>query len=159
MELEDAARVGLPPAVDELVVVTDDEQAAVRPREQVHEGKLRSVEVLELVHQHVVEPALDERAVSAVGEHVGDGEVDLVVEGLQSGGGLSASVLRVDGREGDGDDRRLGDALDPDLDVAHGLESGPHAREAVHEGADRVAAAPRLEVAERHSGGLHGPRP
>ncbi len=104
MELEDAARVGLPPAVDELVVVTHDEQAAVRPREQIHEGQLRSVEVLELVHQHVVEAALDEVAVSAVGEHVGDGEVDLVVEGLQPGGSLSASVLRVGGREGDGDD-------------------------------------------------------
>ena len=56
VELEDAARVGLPPAVDELVVVADHEQAAVRPREHVDEGQLGAVEVLELVHQHVVEP-------------------------------------------------------------------------------------------------------
>ena len=39
---------------------------------------------------------------------------------------------------------------------ADGLESGPDPREAVHEGADRVAAAARLELAERHAGGLHG---
>ncbi len=53
--------------------------------------------------------------------------------------------------------RRLGDALDLDLDAAHGLEGRAHAREAVHEGADRVAAAARLELAQRHAGGLHGP--
>ena len=133
MELEDAARVGLPPAVDELVVVADDEEPAMRPGEHVHERQLRPVEVLELVHQHVVEAPLDEGAVRGVGEHVGDGEVDLVVEGLQSGRGLGAHVLRVGGREGDGDDGRVGDALDLDVDLGDGLERGPHPGESVHE--------------------------
>ena len=127
MELEDAARVGLPPAVDELVVVAHDEEPAVRPGEHVHERQLRSVEVLELVHQHVVEPPLDEGAVRGVGEHVGDGEVDLVVEGLQPGRGLGAHVLRVGGRERDGDDGRVGDALDLDVDLVDGLERGADA--------------------------------
>ena len=157
VELEDAARVGLPPAVDELVVVAHDEEPAMRPGEHVHERQLRPVEVLELVHQHVVEPSLDEGAVRGIGEHVGDGEVDLVVEGLQTGRGLGAHVLRVGGRERDGDDGRVGDALDLDVDVGDGLERGPDPGQPLHERADWVAAAPRLELAQGHAGGLHGP--
>ena len=158
MELEDAARVGLPPAVDELVVVADHEQPAVRPREHVDERQLGAVEVLELVDQHVLEPSLDEGAVRRVGQQVGDGEVDLVVEGLQPGRRLRADVLGVRGRERDDDDGRVADALDLDLDLRDRFERGAHPREAVHEGADRVAAAARLELAQRHAGRLHGAR-
>ena len=157
MELEDAARVGLPPAVDELVVVADDEEPAIRPGEHVHERQLRPVEILEFVHQHVVEPPLDEGPVRGIGEHVGDGEVDLVVEGLESRRGLGAHVLRVGGRERDGDDGRVGDALDLDVDLGDGLERCPDPGQSLHEAADRVAASPWLQIAEGDAGGLHGP--
>ena len=158
MELEDAARVGLPPAVDELVVVADDEEAPVRPREHVHQRELRAVEVLELVHQHVVEPLLDEGAVRGVGQHVGDGEVDLVVEGLRAGRPLGAGELGVGRREGELDERRLGEALEGDLDLVGWLEGGPDPGEGLEERADRVAAAARLELAQRDARGLHGAR-
>ena len=95
---------------------------------------------------------------AGVGEQVGDGEVDLVVERLQAGGRLGARVLRVRGGEGDGDDRRVGDALHADLHRLGRLERGAHAGEAAHEGADRVAAAARLELAQGDAGGLHRSR-
>ena len=158
VELEDAARVGLPPAVDELVVVTDHEQPPVRAGEHVHQRELGAVQVLELVDQHVVEARLDERAVARVGEHVRDREVDLVVERLEPGRGLRAGVLRVGGGEGQVEQRRVAQGLDADLDAGRGLERRAHAREALHEGADRVAAAARLELAQRDAGGLHGAR-
>ena len=158
MELEDAARVGLPPAVDELVVVADDEEPPVRPRQHVDEGELRSVQVLELVDQHVVEPPLDEGAVGGVGQHVGHREPDLVVERLQPGGGLGAGVLRVHGCEGEGDERSLGDALHGDLDLLDGFERGADLREGADEGADRVAPAARLQLPQRDAGGGQGAR-
>ena len=110
VELQDAARVGLPPAVDELVVVSDHEQPAMRAREHVHQRELGAVQVLELVHQHVVEARLDERAMRRVRQHVGDREVDLVVERLHSGRGLRPGVLRVDGRERKIEQRGVTDA-------------------------------------------------
>ncbi len=158
VELQDAARVGLPPAVDELVVVADHEQPPVRAGEHVHQRELGAVQVLELVDQDVVEALLDERAVARVGEHVRDREVDLVVERLQPGRGLRAGVLRVGGGEGQVEQRRVAEGLDADLDAGRGLERRAHAREALHEGADRVAAAARLELAQRDAGGLHGAR-
>ena len=158
VELEDAARVGLPPAVDELVVVADDEQPPVWPREHVHERELRAVQVLELVHQHVFEARLDEGPVSRVLQHVGDGEVDLIVERLQTGRRLRAGVLRVDGRERQAEQRGLTEGLDLHLHLGRRFERGAYARETLHERADRVAAAARLEVPQRDAGRLHGAR-
>ena len=48
---EDVARVGVPPAVDQLVVVAAHAQVAVRAGEQVDERRLRVAGVLELVGQ------------------------------------------------------------------------------------------------------------
>ena len=63
MELEDAARVRVPPAVDELVVVADHVQVAGRPRKQVDQGELGAVQSWNVVDEHVVETPLDEGAV------------------------------------------------------------------------------------------------
>ena len=93
-----------------------------------------------------------------VGQHVGDGEVDLVVERLQAGRRLRAGVLRVDGRERQAEQRGVAEGFDLHLDLGRRLERGAHAREAVHERADRVAAAARLELAQRDAGRLHGAR-
>ena len=156
VELQDAVWVRLPPAVDELVVVADDEEASVRPGEKVDEGELGTVQVLELVDQQVVEASLDGSPVRGVGEHVDEGEVDLVVERLQPGGGLGAKVLAVDRGEGDGDERRRRERLDRHVHVVRRLQRGPHAGEGAHERAERVAAAARPELRERDAGRLQG---
>ena len=51
VEAEDVPRVGVAPAVDQLVVVADHAQVPVRAGEQVDEHRLRVAGVLELVGQ------------------------------------------------------------------------------------------------------------
>jgi hypothetical protein len=59
LEVEDVADVGAAPAVDRLVLVADDGDAAGAPRQQAHQPVLDAVRVLELVDQHVVEALRD----------------------------------------------------------------------------------------------------
>ena len=51
LEAQDVPRVGVPPAVDQLVVIAAHAQVAVRAGEQVDERRLRVAGVLELVGQ------------------------------------------------------------------------------------------------------------
>ena len=55
LEVEDVADVGAAPAVDRLVLVADDGDAAGAARQQAHQPVLDAVGVLELVDQHVIE--------------------------------------------------------------------------------------------------------
>ena len=59
LEVEDVADVGAAPAVDRLVLVADDGDAAGAARQQAHQPVLHAVRVLELVDQHVVEALRD----------------------------------------------------------------------------------------------------
>ena len=55
LEVEDVADVGAAPAVDRLILVADDGDAAGAPRQAAHQPVLHAVGVLELVDQHVIE--------------------------------------------------------------------------------------------------------
>ena len=55
-EAEDVPRVGVPPAVDQLVVIAAHAQVPVRAGEQVDERRLRVAGVLELVGQQPSPP-------------------------------------------------------------------------------------------------------
>ena len=156
MELQDAPRVGVPPAVDELVVVADHEELAAGARQHVHECQLGAVEVLELVHEDVLELLLHEAPAAGIGEQVHDGEVDLVVERLTPGRPLGAQVALVRLRERQGEQRLVACGVDGDLHRGGILERCPHAREAVEEGAHRVTPAGRLDAGRRDARGLHG---
>ena len=50
--------VGPTPAVNSLIVVSDDAQISVALRQLLHQQILGGIGVLELVHQHVPEPVL-----------------------------------------------------------------------------------------------------
>jgi hypothetical protein len=55
LEVEDVADVGPAPAVDRLVLVADDGDAVLAPRQQADQPVLHAVGVLELVDEHVIE--------------------------------------------------------------------------------------------------------
>ena len=156
MELEDPARVRVAPAVDELVVIADHEELPPRSGEDVDEGELRAIEILELVHEHVLEALLDEGAALRARHDVGDGEVDLVVERLAPADRLQPTILRVRGGERDAEDRLVAQRFHPHLDRFGVFESGTHPRERGEERAHRVGAARRPERVKPGARRLHG---
>jgi hypothetical protein len=58
LEIEDVADVGLPPAVDRLIGITDDKEIAVPLRQRRNQHVLHPVGVLVLIDQDVLEPLL-----------------------------------------------------------------------------------------------------
>ncbi len=149
-------RVGVPPPVDELVVVADHEEAAEGPRQDVDEGELRAVEILELVHEDVTEPLLHEAASRGLRQHVGHGEPDLVVEGLAGDGALRPQVDLVRGRERQRGRRGPLGRLYLYLHVVRVVQSGTHHGERREEGADGVAAARGPDPVGEDAGLVHG---
>ena len=79
-ELENAPHVGQAPGVDRLVVVTHHEQVALRLRQQPDELHLGRVDVLELVHEHVVVARLPARADRVIGPESCQGHGQETVE-------------------------------------------------------------------------------
>ena len=57
-EFEDVADVGAPPRIDRLVFITDGANVAAFSGEHAHEFVLRTVGVLILVDEQILEPAI-----------------------------------------------------------------------------------------------------
>ena len=156
MEVEDVGRLGETPTVDELVVVAHDEEVAPRPRKEVDERQLGAVEILELVDQHVRETTLHELAVARVAEHVGEGEVDLVVERLHAGIELAPLHGAFDWSEFHRSRRGRLERLELHTQVVSRLQIGAHTIQGVKQLLQRSAAASQLKRRKRCAAAAQG---
>ena len=128
----------------------------MRPRKQVDEGQLRAVEILELIDEDVLVAPLDAAAVLRCRQHIGDGQVDLVVERLAPAERLDLGVAGMDGAERHRGDGGIAGREDRHGDALGILQGGAHAIERREEVADRIGAARGLEGGQAEARGLHG---
>ena len=93
IELEHPPHRRAPEPVQRLVVVTDGQQRVLRRGQDPDQQLLRGLDVLVLVHEHVLEPRLPARAERRVGAQRADGAQHQVVEVVEV---LLGLVARVD---------------------------------------------------------------